>query len=150
MSIFDPEQSLDISIDAPLVKRPPIPVGDYTATIKELKARPWQGRKDPSRSGIAWDVKFDVTLPNDVASLVGQPAIVLSDSIMLDLNDAGALDLSPGKNGGLRRYREALDMNKPGDAFSARAMVGRMLKVKVKHEIYEGEIQERVGGVARV
>ena len=58
--------------------------------------------------------------------------------------------MGPGRNGGLRRYREACDLNKVGDTFSAAKMQGRLIKVKLTHELYQGEIQERIGGVAKV
>ncbi len=48
--------------------------------------------------------------------------------------------------------REALDMNKPGEAFSIRNMQGRQIRVKIKHEEYpEGSrnLQDRIAGVAK-
>ena len=149
MSTFNPESFLDITLTEPTVKRPPIPVGDYTAIVGEVKSRSWQGKKDPSKSGIAFDIPLEVQLPDTVASMVGQSTIRVTDSVMLDLNEGGSLDNSPGKNRRLRLYREALDMNKPGDSFSPRQMQGRMIKVKIKHEEYEGDLYEKVDGVAR-
>ena len=58
--------------------------------------------------------------------------------------------LRPGKNGKLRRYRESLDMNTPGVPFSLRQMIGRQIRVKIKHEPYEGEMYDRVDSVAKV
>ena len=40
-------------------------------------------------------------------------------------------------------------MNTAGQAFSFRAMIGRLIKVKIAHEIYEGEVYDRVGAVAK-
>lgn len=151
MSMFNPDTFLDATIEAPTEKRPPLPAGDYTAVIGEVKSRAWQGKKDPTRSGIAWDIPLTLEIPADVQTQLGltQPTITLTDSIMLDLTDAGTIDNSPGKNRGLRNYREALDMNKAGDVFSARKMTGQAIRVKVKHELYEDQIMERVGGVVR-
>ncbi len=151
MSMFNPDTFLDATIEAPTEKRPPLPAGDYTAVIGEVKSRAWQGKKDPTKSGIAWDIPLTLEIPADVQTQLGltQPTITLTDSIMLDLTDAGTIDNSPGKNRGLRNYREALDMNKAGDVFSARKMTGQAIRVKVKHELYEDQIMERVGGVAR-
>jgi len=151
MSMFNPDTFLDATIEAPTEKRPPLPAGDYTAVIGEVKSRAWQGKKDPTKSGIAWDIPLTLEIPADVQTQLGltQPTITLTDSIMLDLTDAGTIDNSPGKNRGLRNYREALDMNKAGDVFSARKMTGQAVRVKVKHELYEDQIMERVGGVAR-
>ncbi len=78
-----------------------------------------------------------------------QSTLTLTDGIMLDITDQGTLDTGPGKNGNLRRYRDALDMNKPGETFRARAMQGRPIRVKITHEIYLGEAVERIDGVAR-
>lgn len=151
MSMFNPDTFLDATIEAPTEKRPPLPAGDYTAVIGEVKSRAWQGKKDPTKSGIAWDIPLTLEIPADVQTQLGlqQPTITLTDSIMLDLTDACTIDNSPGKNRGLRNYREALDMNKAGDVFSARKMTGQAVRVKVKHELYEDQIMERVGGVTR-
>lgn len=151
MSMFNPDTFLDATIEAPTEKRPPLPAGDYTAVIGDVKSRAWQGKKDPTKSGIAWDIPLTLEIPADVQTQLGlqQPTITLTDSIMLDLTEAGTIDNSPGKNRGLRNYREALDMNKAGDVFSARKMTGQAVRVKVKHELYEDQIMERVGGVTR-
>ena len=68
---------------------------------------------------------------------------------MLDITPNGALDNAPGRNGGLRRYREACDLNKPGDSFSARQMTGKVVKVKITHELYLDEPVERISGVTK-
>ncbi len=68
---------------------------------------------------------------------------------MLDLNESGSIDWGKGRNGALRRWREALDMNKPGEAFSIRQMVGRPILVKIKHRSYQGELYEEVDSVSK-
>jgi len=148
---FDPQSYLDSQISEPLVKRPPLPVGDYTGIIGEIKARTWTGKNDPSKGGIAWDISIVVQIPAEVQQAMGvaMDTLTLKDSIMLDLTESGTIDLGIGKNGGLRRYREACDMNKPGDTFSARAMTGKVVTVRVKHELWEENILEKVGGVVK-
>ena len=150
-SIFDPVAYLDATLEAPTEKRPPLPVGDYTAIIGEITARAWQGKKDPSKSGIAWDVPLSVEIPADVQASLGltNSTLLLTDSVMLDLTDGGLIDNGPGRNRRLRMYREAVDLNKPGDSFSARLMQGKVVKVKVSHEEWEDNIQERVSGVVK-
>jgi hypothetical protein len=76
-----------------------------------------------------------------------QSTLPLKDSLMLDLTANGTIDNAPGKNRRLRAYREATDMNKPGDVFSARKMEGRIVKVKITHDIWEGQPIEKVSGV---
>ncbi len=150
-SAFDPSLFLDASISEPTVKRPPLPVGDYLGVIGEVTARNWTGKKDPSKSGVAWDVPLTIEIPADIQESLGLTTGTLNfkDSIMLDITPSGTLDNAPGRNGGLRRYREACDMNKPGDSFSARAMTGKVIKVKITHELYNDEIMERISGVAK-
>jgi len=151
MSMFDPNTFLDATLDTPTEKRPPLPVGDYTAIIGEVKARAWQGKKDPSKSGIAWDIPLALEIPAEVQQDLGlnQSNLTITDSIMLDLTDGGTLDNTPGKNRRLRAYREAVDMNKAGDVFSARKMQGCVVKVKLSHEMWEDSIIERIGGVVK-
>ena len=152
MSTFDPTAFLDVTTTDELTRRPPIPVGDYPATIGEITCVPWQGKADPSKSGLKYVVPLTLEIPPSVQADLGltSPTIKLTDGIMLDITESGGLDTSPGKNGALRRYREALGMNKPGEPFSARKMQGQMLTVRVSHEIWQDQIQERVAGVAAI
>jgi len=151
MSIFDPESFLDATLDAPLEKRPPLPVGDYTAIITKVSSRTWQGKADPTKSGVALDVVLTVDVPYEVQTAYGlMPTLSLRDSIMLDLTPQNTVDLSPGKNTRLRIYREALDMNKKGDVFSPRKMEGRPVRIAISHEIYNDAPVEKVGQVVRV
>lgn len=152
-SQFDAATFLDATIAEPSVKRPPLTAGaDFVGIIGEPKSRNWQGKVDPSKSGVAIDIPVEIDLtsrPEEPAAKGGVTKVTLSDSIMLDLTPQGAIDNAPGKNGKLRRYREALDMNKPGDQFSFRAMQGRMIRVKIKHDPYEGEIYDKIDNVAK-
>lgn len=159
-TLFNPAEFLDMPIDQPLEKRPPLPVQDYIATIQEVTAAQWQSKdkynEDGSiKSGIRYDVKLVLEIPQEVQSLIGitMTTMQMTDGIMLDLNASGGIDTAPGKNRQLRNYREALDMNKPGEAFRASAMAGKLLRVKIKHEVYPAgtdNIQEKIAGVAKV
>ena len=154
VSAFDPQSFLDAQISEPTVKRPPIPAGDYTAVIGEIKARVWQGRKDPTMSGIAWDVPLAIEIPAAVQAALGvefkDGILTKTDSIMIDTTPQGTIDNSVGKNGQLRRYRDACDMNKSGDVFSARKMQGIPVLVKIKHGEWNGEVTEEIAGVAKL
>jgi hypothetical protein len=148
-SSFNPETFLDATLTEPSEKRPPLPVGDYTAVIGVVTARAWQGKADPSKSGIAWDIPLTIDVPAEiqVQLKLDQSTLPLKDSIMLDLTSNGTIDNGPGKNRRLRNYREATDMNKPGDVFSARKMEGKIVKVKITHDLWEGQPIEKVAGV---
>lgn len=156
-SLFDPQSFMDATIDAPTVRRPPLPIENpatpdhlYLAVIGEPKPRTWQGKADPSKSGVAFDVPLLIDVPQQLQeSHKLPPQVTLSDSIMLDLTDQGAIDNAPGKNRRLRVYRDATDLNKPGDVFSFRKLQGRIVKVKIDHELYQGDIMDRVGTVLK-
>lgn len=151
MSAFDPTQFLDATIDEVLVKLPPLPVGDYNAVIADITAGTWQKKDDSSKSGSKFDVKFTIDVPVEVQTSLGYPStITMSDTIMLDVTPSGTLDLAAGKNGSLRRYREATGMNVPGVSFAVRHMIGQVVMVKIKHDIWDGEPISRIGGVAKV
>lgn len=150
-SIFDPSAYLDAAIDQVQERRIPLPIGDYTAIVGEVTVRSWSSDKNGEhKEGIVFDLPLLIDIPFDVQEKVGYKTLTLKDGIMPDLLAGGALDLSPGKSGKLRLYREALDMNKVGEVFRPRAMQGRTIKVRIKHEDYEGWPQERVQTVSKI
>jgi hypothetical protein len=154
VSSFDPAQFLDATTTEALVKRPPLPVGDYLGITGEIKSRTWTSNKPEAKvkSGIVFDLAVTIDLsqyPETQAALGGIPQVILNGSIMIDRNEAGAIDWGTGKNGALRRWREALGMNNPGETFSPRQMSGRPIRVKIKHRIYEGEAYDEIDSVAK-
>ena len=152
-SQFDPDAFLQSTITEPLTKRPPINPGAYPGVIGEPKAKQWSKQDDVTgevRSGVVLNVPVTIELPADEAQRVGQPKVTITDSVFLDMKDDGiSLDAAPGKNRQLRAYREALNLNNPGDKFSYAMMQGRPIKVAIKHDAKSGEVYERVGAVAR-
>jgi hypothetical protein len=153
-TLFDPSTYLEVELSEPTVRRPPLPVGDYLAVVGAVKAEAWSGKpggKAEGRSGMKWVVPLQIDVPPATQTALGltSSVITLTDSIMLDLTEQGTIDNSPGKNGGMRRYRDALDMNKPGDTFGPRKMEGRPIRVKIGHEIYQGDTMERIEGIAK-
>lgn len=153
-SIFSPETFLDATTTEESVKRPPLPAGlELQAMIKSLKTRTWQGKKDPTLGGIAADltIEFDLTAYPDIQKQQGGlDKVTIIDGIMLDLTEGGSIDYSPGKNSRLRRYREATGLNVAGQPFSLRMLEGRMVKARIKHDPYEGEIYDKIESVAKV
>jgi len=153
-SIFDPQSFLDATTTEAATKRPPIPAGtELVGVISKIASRAWQGKKDPTQGGIVIDatVEFDLdAAPPHIKQLVGLPKVTIQDGIMLDLTDAGSIDYAPGKNSKLRRYREALGLNTPGQSFAPRMMEGRTVRCKIKNEPYEGDIFDKIESVAKV
>src|SRR5271163_4053223 len=150
-SQFDPAQFLDATTTEASVRRPPLPAGlDVLGQISDIVFRKVPGVKDPSKTYTFMDVHIKVQVPPDLQADGQPPEVSFTDGVSIDLTANGTgFDMSPGKNGKLRRYRESLDMNTPGIPFSPRNMIGKMLKVKIKHDPYQGEMYDRVDTIAK-
>lgn len=152
-SSFDPSIFLDATTSEASVRRPPLPSGlVLTGTIMDLAMRKVQGKKDTTKEYLFMDVKIVVQVPLEFQAegpTKQPPEVTYTDGVSLDTTPSGGLDMSPGKNGKLRRYRESLDMNTPGVPFAPRQMIGRQIGVKLKHEPFEGEMYDRVDSVVK-
>lgn len=148
--MFNPDQFLDMQFEGQNdTKVVPVPAGEYTAMIEEVKVRQWQGKADPSKSGLTLDIQWSVDDPS-VKELLGRDKVTVKQGIMLDLTDAGGLDMGKGRNIGLGRLREALDLNQPGRPFSFTMLTGRVARVSVSHRIADDNIFAEVKQVARM
>jgi hypothetical protein len=150
MSIFSPETFLDMQItESNDTKVIPVPVGEYIAVVKEVKVRPWQSKKDPSVAGIALDLIWSLD-DAGVKQLLGRDEINTKQGVMLDMTEAGGLDVGKGRNISLGRLREAVGLNTPGQPFSFGMLTGRVAKVKIEHRVDGDAIYAEVKGVAKV
>lgn len=145
MSQFDPNIFLHAEQTEVNERRQLLPVenpadsnGLYTAQVGEIKTDSGTiGKGD--RSGQPW-VSMIVPLKIDVPpelrdSLKLPPQLTLTDRVFLDLTaDGRGVDNAPGKNRRQKEYRDALDMNKPGEAFSWDKVTGQVVKVRIVHE----------------
>ena len=150
--VFDVDQLLDATTTEASTRLPPLPVGPYLATIDELKASKWNSR-DGQKSGHKFDLTLKVdpmTGPAKESGIEWPTQVTINDSIMLDLTPSGALDYGTGKNGRLRIYREATNLNRPGEQFSPRQLVGRQVLVQIQHREYQGDLFNEVKAVAKV
>lgn len=147
-SMFDPSAFLDATTTESSVRRDPLPVGEYLAVIgPELSIR--NGDKD-SKPWYAIDLTLEIQIPSEVQAAMGLDSSVLKirDGMLLDISASGGIDYGKGKNTRLRMYREATDLNTAGTPFSPRMLSGRQVKVMVKHEEYNGNLQEKIAGIA--
>ena len=148
--MFNPDQFLDMQFEGQNdTKVVPVPAGEYTAMIEEVKVRQWQGKADPSKSGLTLDIQWSIDDPS-VKELLGRDKVTVKQGIMLDLTDAGGLDMGKGRNIGLGRLREALDLNQPGRPFSFTMLTGRVARVSVSHRITDDNVFAEVKQVARM
>lgn len=150
---FDAQSFLSATSTAAMdTKVIPCPVGDFQGLIDKVVPRQWQS-KDGTKSGVALDVFFSVEDEN-VKSYCGRDTITVKLGIMLDTtvspSGALALDETKGKNIGLGRLREALNMNKPGQLFSFEMLPGQMCKVGVTHRIDGEDTYAEVKSVAKL
>lgn len=157
-SAFDPKLFLEAQVNEVNIKRPPLPVmnpaspdGYYTAVIGEIQTDSGTIEKG-ERTGKPWLamlVPLQIEVPQQVQDALGlkldKGTITLTDRVFIDLTDQNSIDNAPGRNRRQRQYRDALDMNKPGDVWSWRKATGQPIKVKIDHEIFNNEVQERPG-----
>ena len=150
---FDPSIYLDATTTEAATRRPPLPAGsDFVGLITDVTVRKWHSNKPDAKrtDGIAYDFKIEVNLAAYPDIAIGVDKVTLTYGVMPDTKEDGkTLDWSPGRNGALRRVREALGMNNPGEVFSIRQMVGRQIRVKIKHRPYQGEVYDEVDSVAK-
>lgn len=134
MSQFDPKAFLDMTYnEANDTKRIPVPAGEHVAIITKVDTRTWQGREDPSKSGIALDVTYEIDSPQ-VKEALGRDKVTVTQGIMLDLTAEGMLDNGKGKNVDLGKLREATGLNVAGQPFGFRMLEGKVVKVLVVHD----------------
>ena len=139
---FDPNEFLNSTVtdsnDTTMISPPDNMSGDgYQILADKVDVRAWQGKTDPSKSGLTLDIQWLIE-DEGVKAFCGREKVVCRQGIMLDLNDSGQLDMSKGKNVGLGKLREALDLNTPGKPFSFSMIAGRMVKGWVQHRV-DGE-----------
>jgi hypothetical protein len=155
-SAFNPEMFLDAQVNEANEKRPPLPTenpdsanGFYMAVIGEIKTDSGTiGKGD--RTGQPWIsmlIPLRIQVPASVQGLGLPQELTITDRAFLDLNESGGLDNSKGKNRRQKDYRDATGTNVAGVPWSWRQLQGKMVNVKINHELYEGQIQERVGNV---
>lgn len=163
MTGFNPELFLAAETSEVNTRRPAIPMenpaapdGLYMAVITDVKMAGGISDKPGDNFGKPWlqaQVTVKVQVPQQVQDGLGitlkEGTVTLTERPFIALTEAGTIDNSVGKNPRQKAYREALDMNKPGDVWSWAKAIGQPIKVKIKHEMYEGNIQEKLGIILR-
>lgn len=157
-SQFDPNTFLDATTTEAATRRPPLPVenpvspdGLYQGILGEPKFRSFAGTKDPSKTYLAFDIPVTIEVPSQLQdSMKLQPQVQLTGGGFVDVTEAGMLDWSPGKNGTARRYREATGTNVAGQTFNFRMLAGKPVRVKIVHDVYQGDIVDKIGNVLKM
>lgn len=155
-SAFDPNVFLDAQQTEVNEKRPPLPTenpddtnGLYTAVIGEIKTDAGTiGKGD--RTGQPWVsmvIPLRIQVPGVVQALGLPEELTITDRAFLDLTPQGGIDNAKGKNRQQRAYRDATGTNVPGEAFAWRMLTGRVVKVKIAHELYQESLQEKIAAI---
>lgn len=149
MSDFNPETFLNQTVEGALdTKIIVCPVGEYNAMADKVTIEKWAAR-DGSSSGLKLKIMWDI-LDDDAKAVTGRDNLRVKQEQMLDLTDTGQLDMSKGKNVGLGRIREALDLNEPGKPFSFSMIQGRMAKVRVSHRTAGEDVYDEIKAIAKL
>lgn len=155
-SQFDPNTFLDAQTTEVNEKRPPIPAenpedsnGLYTAVIGEIKADSGTIGKGENigKPWVSMVIPLRIQVPASVQALGVPKELTLTDRAFLDLTPQGGLDNSKGKNRRQKDYRDATGTNVAGQPFAWRMLQGKIVKVKVTHELYNDAVQERVSSI---
>jgi len=157
---FDPKLFLDAQVSETNERRPPLPAenpfspdGTYISIMKEPITDTGIIEKDGPRKGEPWlsmAVQHQIEVPQQLQdSMKLQPVVVITDRVFIDLTPQKTIDNAPGRNRRQRLYREALDLNKSGDVWNWRKVTGQAVKVKIEHEMYNGEPQDRISTILR-
>lgn len=137
--MFDPaeflEQTVTDSNDTTMINPPDNMSGDgYMILAGKVDCRTWQKKDDPSVSGLALDIQWEIQ-DEECKTFCGRDKIICRQGIMLDLTDSGQLDMGKGRNIGLGKLREALGLNVAGQPFSFSMVTGRLAKGFVQHRV---------------
>ena len=152
---FDPNTFLGATLTEANVRRPPIPSGlAFPGTLGQPTTRQTEGKKESTMGKLfTWvdiPVEVDITGNSQVREMVGQDKVNLRHSFALDVTASGGLDMSPGKNNGLRNLRDSVGMNVAGQPFNILMVAGRQVLCMIGNRPYQGEIYDEISSIAKL
>lgn len=109
----------------------PVPAGEFPGLAEKVEVLAWAS-KDGSKEGLKLKILWAIS-DDAVREVTGRAENKVPQDIMLDLTESGMLDMSKGMNVRLGKLREALGLNKPGQAFSFDMIQGQMAKLLIGH-----------------
>jgi len=150
MSAFDPQAFLDAQQTEVNERRPPLPEGTYTAVIGLPVPKTGTITKG-DKAGDPWlqmAVPLEVQIPPELRGTTYGETFKLTDGVFIDMLPGGkGIDNAPGRNRQQKAYREATGLNVAGQPFAWRMVEGKVVKIVIKHELYQEQIQERISAI---
>jgi hypothetical protein len=125
-----------------------VPEGEYIGVITKIAPREIElnGEKQ-----VVVDLYWDVDDPSGyVKSITKRDKNNVRQTLWLDVNEGGRLDMSPGMNAQLGQTREALGQNDPGKPWSFNSMLGIPARITVVHKLNGDELFANVKKVVKV
>lgn len=131
MSLFDPQSFLSEQTEGGFdTKYTPVPAGGpYPAVITKVAAKQYV-KED--RTSTVLEVTYEIDDAN-VKEKTGMEKPTVRQSVFLELNAAGKIDNSKGKNVPWGRLLEALGLNDPSRKVSPADLMGRAAVIEVDH-----------------
>lgn len=149
--LFDPVEAqnlMDMALEENATRRDPLPQGETTAQIMELKFSGGVSQK----TGNPWnrmDCTLEISDPEYLSQIPGSPEKATTTlGIMLDMNN-GQIATGPNKNIRLGRLRAAAGVN--GKPLSA--LQGQFIRITIGHKPHpteEGVVLDEVTGYTQV
>ncbi len=147
MSVFNADAFLNTEITGEMdTKLIPIPEGDFTSQVAKVAFREVT-QKDGVKRAIM-DVTWDI-LDEGVKKETKLDKPMARQSVFLDLNEQGGLDMGKGRNIQLGRLREAVGQNRSGKAWSPANLTGQMAVVTIKQRIEGDDIYSDIKKVTK-
>lgn len=131
--LFDPVDLMNQPIEANATRRDPLPIGETTAQITEIKFRSGTSNK-PGKPSVDWtslNATLEITDPDYVSQVPGarDDKVTTFLSIMLDMN-GGQPAVGPNKNIKLGRLREAAGVN--GQPLNM--LIGQHIRIQISQK----------------
>ena len=149
--LFDPVEAqnlMEMALEENATRRDPLPQGETTAQIMELKFSGGISQK----TGNPWnrmDCTLEISDPEYLSQIPGSPEKATTTlGIMLDMNN-GQIATGPNKNIRLGRLRAAAGVN--GKPLSA--LPGQFIRITIGHKPHpteEGVVLDEVTGYTQV
>lgn len=150
-NLFDPVEAqnlMDMALEENATRRDPLPQGETTAQIMELKFSGGVSQK----TGNPWnrmDCTLEISDPEYLSQIPGSPEKATTTlGIMLDMNN-GQIATGPNKNIRLGRLRAAAGVN--GKPLSA--LQGQFIRITIGHKPHPTEpdvVLDEVTGFTKV